>query len=287
MATPAENRAVILSLIEYLEKGSAGKFIDERTITSLARIFGETCGFRCGCPGTFQEGMRDAPFATLLRVLTCPDVSGIALAPDSSDGLGFGGTADFGILAGTTITNTGATVITGDLGLSPGSDVTGFPPGSVLGDTHITDAEAAAAQIALTAQYLDLAGRASDSTVGGDIGGQTLDPGVYTSASSLEVTTADLTLDAGGNTSAVFIFQIGSTLTIANGRQIILAGGAQAGNIYWQVGSSATIGTTVIFNGTIVALTSISVNTSATINGRLLARNGAVTLAANSVVVPT
>jgi len=80
MATPAENRASILFLIEYLEKGSAGKFIDERSITALARIFGDVCGFKCGCPGTFQEGMRDAPFATLLRVITCPDVAPIALA---------------------------------------------------------------------------------------------------------------------------------------------------------------------------------------------------------------
>ena len=286
MATSAENRAKIVALIEYLEKGGAGKFIDERTIHALSRIFGDSCGFTCGCPGTFQEGMRDAPFSTLLRVLICPITSDIALAPEIDGGLSFAGTSDFGILAGTTVTSTGATAITGDLGLSPGTSVTGFPPGTVSGTQHITDVDAAAAQIALTAQYLYLAGL-TGTTVSGDIGGTTKTPGVYSSASSLAVTSANLTLDGGGDANAVFVFNMETTLTISNGRSIILTGGAQAKNVYWRVGSSATLGTTVVFNGSIVALTSITANTGASVAGRLLARNGAVSLAANAVVVPT
>lgn len=287
MATIETNRARIQTIIDTLEAGSAGKWIDDTSIEKLARIFGNTCGFKCGCPGTFQEGMRGTPYSTLLRVLLCPASAEIALAPDTvSGGLSFPGTGEFGILAGTTVTNSGPTVIDCDLGLSPGSDVTGFPPGVVNGETHITDEQAAAAQVALTAQYIYLAGLTADDTVAGDIGGLTIGPGVHKSTSTLEVTSADLTLDAGGDANAVFVFQITSSLTIANGRQIILAGGAQAKNIYWQVGSSAVIGTTVVFNGTIVALTSISVNTGAQIEGRLLARNGAVTLLTNLVDCP-
>lgn len=290
MASVETNRARIQQIIDTLEAGSAGKWLDDTSIEQLARIFGNECGFKCGCPGTFQEGMRDTPYSTLLRVLLCPASTAIALAPDAGadgeGGLSFPGTGDFGILAGTTITNSGDSVVNCDLGLSPGTDLVGFPPGVVNGETHLTDVEAAAAQIALTAQYLFLSLMASDATVAGDIGGQTFAPGVYTSAAALDVTSADVTLDGGGDVNAVFVFQVGSALTIANGRQIILAGGAQAKNVYWQVGSSAVIGTTVVFKGTIVALTSISVNTGAQIEGRLLARNGAVTLLTNLVDCP-
>lgn len=193
---------------------------------------------------------------------------------------------DFAILAGSTVTNTGNSVVDGDLGLSPGTSVTGFPPGIVNGTQHVTDAEAAQAQLDLTAAYLDLEARTGGTIVAGNIGGQTLAPGIYKSTSTLAVSSGELTLDAGGNADAVFIFQIASTLDLTPGRQIILAGGAQARNIFWQVGSSATLDTTSIFKGSILALTSITVNTGANVEGRLLARNGAVTLDTNAVVVP-
>lgn len=193
---------------------------------------------------------------------------------------------DFAILAGSTVTNTGNSVVDGDLGLSPGTSVTGFPPGVVNGTQHITDATAAQAQLDLTAAYLDLEGRTGGTIVAGNIGGQTLSPGIYKSTSSLAVSSGELTLDAGGNADAVFIFQIASTLDLTPGRQVILAGGAQAKNIFWQVGSSATLDTTSVFKGSILALTSITVNTGADVEGRLLARNGAVTIDDNAVVVP-
>lgn len=294
------NRTRIEATIFRLQSGSAGGYIDEVTAEELARVFCGFCDFAGGCPGALTVGLRDAPFSTLLRVILCVDLGltvlteeeiaelgGAAFPPPFAVGQPCEGLWTFAVLAGSTITNTDFSVLNGDLGLSPGSSVTGFPPGIVNGEEHVTDAEAAAAQVQLTAAYLDLEGRTGATTVAGDIGGQTLSPGLYKSTSSLAVATANLTLDAGGDADATFVFQIASTLTLANGRSIILAGGAQAKNIFWQVGSSATLGTTSVLEGSILALTSISVNTDAVINGRLLARNGAVTLLDNDITVPS
>jgi hypothetical protein len=184
------------------------------------------------------------------------------------------------------VTNTGVTLIGGDLGVSPGTAITGFPPGSATGTTHSADAVALQAKLDLVTAYDDAAGRAGGGALAGDIGGQTLTPGVYTSTSSLGIASGFLTLDAQGDPSKTFIFQIASTLITGAGNQIILIGGAQAQCIFWQVGSSATLGTNSIFKGTIAALTSISVTTGATVDGRTLARNGAVTLDANTILVP-
>jgi hypothetical protein len=139
----------------------------------------------------------------------------------------------------------------------------------------------------LTTAYNDAAGRTVAAiSVSGNLGGQTLAPGLYKSTSSLEISSGDLTLDAQGNPNAVWIFQMASTLVTTVGRQVILTGGAQAANIYWQVGSSATIGGSSVFKGTIMADQSITMNTAATLDGRALARNGAVALDANTITVP-
>jgi hypothetical protein len=198
------------------------------------------------------------------------------------------GTADsFAVLAGSTVTNTGPSVINGDLGVSPGAAVTGFPPGTVTaGAVHAADAVALQSQRDLVTAYNDAAGRSSTATISADLAGSTLTPGVYTSASSLGLSGA-LTLDAGGDPNAVFVFQAGSTLTAGPASRVLLIGGAQACNVFWQVGSSATIGTTSAFAGNIMALTSISLTTGATLNGRALARNGAVTLDTNTITRPT
>jgi hypothetical protein len=190
------------------------------------------------------------------------------------------------LVAGTSVTSTGATVITGDLGLSPGTSVGGFPPGTLNGTLHINDAIANQAKIDLTNAYNEAAGRTSTQivTLSGNLGGLTLTPGLYKSTSSLAVSSGDLTLDARGNANAVFIIQIASTLTTTSGRKVILAGGAQASNIYWQVGSSATFGTTSVFKGTVMAMQSITFNTGASLNGRAFARTGAIVMAGNTIV---
>jgi methionine-rich copper-binding protein CopC len=193
----------------------------------------------------------------------------------------------FAILAGSTVTNTGPTIINGDLGLSPGSAVTGFPPGSVNGTQHINDATSTQAKLDLTTAYNEAAGRSTAPiTVSGNLGGQTLAPGLYKSTSTLAISGGDLTLDAMGDGNAVFVFQIASTLTTTPARQVILSGGAMASNIYWQVGTSATIGTTSAFKGNILADQSITFQTGATLDGRALTRIGAVSLDSNIITKP-
>jgi hypothetical protein len=195
--------------------------------------------------------------------------------------------ANFAVLGGSTVTNTGMTIVIGDLGVSPGTQVTGFGPGAISGAQHAGDTVAAQGIADLTTAYNEAAGRTlCPVTVAGNLGGQTLPPGLYKSTSSLSVTSGDLTLDAQGDSDAVFIFQTASTLTTTAGRQVILSGGAKASNIFWQVGSSATLGTTSVFQGTIMADQAISLDTGASLTGRALARIAAVTLDTNQVTRP-
>ncbi|MEO9258578.1 MAG: ice-binding family protein [Crocinitomicaceae bacterium] len=196
--------------------------------------------------------------------------------------------ANYAVICGAEVTSTGATTITGDLGLSPGTSIGGFPPGVLNGTQHINDASANQAKLDITAAYNDAAGRSCTDivTLSGNIGGLTLTPGLYKSTSSLALSSGDVTFDAKGNASAVFVIQIASSFTVTSGRKVILAGGALAANIYWQVGSSATFGTTCDFKGNVIAMQSISFNTGATLNGRALTRTGAITMAANTIVKP-
>jgi hypothetical protein len=195
-----------------------------------------------------------------------------------------GSAKDFAVLAGTTVTNTGLSVVNGDLGVWPGTAVVGFGPGVVNGSIDAGNTAAQHGKASLTIAYNDAAGRTSVDIVGlaGDLGGLTLAPGLYKSTSGLAIT-GNLTLAGKG----VYIFQIASALTVNSSSGVILSGGAQAGNVFWQVGSSATLGTTSTFKGNILALTSISIATGATLDGRALARNGAVTLDTNAVTIQT
>jgi hypothetical protein len=200
-----------------------------------------------------------------------------------------GSAANFEILAGSTVTNTGPTIITGgNLGLSPGSAVTGFPPGTLTPPAvmHITDPIAAKAQLDLTIAYNYAAGLPGGAVLPGDMSGLTFTPGLYKTASTVMLSAGNVTLDAQGNANAVFIFQVGSTLTTIGSTKVILAGGAQAKNIFWQVSSSATLGTNSVFQGTILSLQAITLDTGATLTGRALARNAAVTMDSNHVTAP-
>jgi type VI secretion system secreted protein VgrG len=195
--------------------------------------------------------------------------------------------SSFAVLGGSTVTNTATpTTVNGNLGVSPGSAVTGFPPGVVTGGTiHAADLVAAQAQTDLTTTYNNLAGTACDTDLTGqDLGGKTLTPGVYCFSTSAQLT-GTLTLNAQGNPNAVFVFKIGSSLTTASAASVLLVNGGSSCGIFWQVGSSATLGTGTSLLGSIVALTSITLNTGASVSGRVLARNGAVTLDDSHVAV--
>jgi hypothetical protein len=191
----------------------------------------------------------------------------------------------YAVLGGTTVTNIGPTVVTGDLGLHPGLAVVGFPvPGTVTGTTHAGDAAALSAKNSLVTAYNALTSQPCTVNYGPgnfDIGGLTLTPGVYCFASSGSIT-GTVTLNALGNPDSVFIFRFGSTLTTAPGSVVAMLGGSPC-NVFWRVGSSATLNTTTSFQGNILALTSITMNTGASITGRALARNGAVTLDTNTI----
>jgi len=197
--------------------------------------------------------------------------------------INLGAATNYAVLAGSTVTNGGPSVINGDLGVSPGSAVTGFPPGKVNGAIHAGDSAAAQAKADLLAGQLDAAGRLGGATLPGDLAGLTFTPGLYKNNSSVMLSTGSVTLDAQGDPDAVFIFQMATTLTTSTGTQIILAGGAKASNIYWSVGSSATLGVNSIFKGIILAEVSITVNNGASNDGTFLTKIGAVTLQANKI----
>jgi hypothetical protein len=225
------------------------------------------------------ESMKKLSLFLLVAALTlCP-----AARAQQQTTINLGSAGTFAVLSGTTVTNTGPTVVNGNLGVWPGTAVTGFGPGVVNGTEDAGDVAAHHAQASLTVAYNDAAGRTSVHIVGlaGDISGQTLSPGLYKSTSTLSIL-GTLTLHGTG----VYIFQIASGLTVGTGARVVLSGGATAANVFWQVGSSATLGTTSDFKGTILALTSISLATGATLNGRALAQHGAVTLDTNNVTLP-
>jgi hypothetical protein len=218
----------------------------------------------------------------LLGSLSTLLFAGSALGATS---VGLGKAASFSVLGGSTITNTGHTTMFGDLGLAPGSSVTGGPV--VLGEEHIDDAVANEAKSALTTAATTAANEASNGSAGEDLAGHAFLPGVYTASTSLLLSSGSVTLNAQGDPNAVFIFQIGSTLTTGSNTSVSLINGAQACNVFWQVGSSATLGTGTHFVGTIMAADSITANTGATIHGRLLAQTAAVTLENNTITTST
>jgi len=276
-------------------------------VSGGAAITSTTCGssLASGASCNITVTLSTAPFNRILQIginsrqvelnspVIAPTVGCIATpsAVSASFPCLLGTTSTYGVLAGTTITNTGPTIINGDLGLSPGIAVTGFPPGQVTGIQHITDAAAAQAQLDLTALYTCLAAQPCITVIGTtDQAGVTLNSAgigavnVYCSGSTIN-NSGTLTLN--GDPTSVFIFQAGSALNmITTSARIQLTGGVTAANVFWQVTSSATLSASSIFQGTIVALTSITMNTSATMVGRVLARNAAVTFDTNFVSVP-
>jgi len=221
----------------------------------------------------------------LLISLTAIIIAAQTTAALASTAPGLGTAGSYAILAGTpSITNTGQSVVSGSVGIAPGSAVTGFPPGTVVNGTiQAGTGPALTAKNDLTAAYgVAASSPCNFNKTGQNLGGMTLTPGTYcqTAAPTL---TGVLTLSGNG----VFIFQLGSTLVTATGASVVLTNGAQPCNVYWQVSSSATINTTSNFVGTVMALTTITVSNGAVVQGRLLARNGAVTLINDKITAPT
>ena len=232
---------------------------------------------------TSSRALRVASVAGLAALLVGGPLSSSAFAAEAPVGLG---TAKaFAVLAGQTVTNTGPSVVNGDLGISPG---TAFVKGPMTlnGVEHLADGVAGIAQNNLTTAYDDAAGRAPTSIEPAEFGGgKTFLPGVYDTAASLDVN-GQMNLDAGGDPNAVFIFRAPSTLVTGADSQVNLVNGARACNVFWKVSSSATLGTRTDFVGTIMAFTSITLNNRADIEGRALARNGAVTMDNNTITAP-
>jgi hypothetical protein len=202
----------------------------------------------------------------------------------SASAVNLGTASPFVVLGGSTVTNTGPSVLNGDLGVYSGTSLTGFGlPAVVNGATHDADAVAGGAQNDLTTAYGVAAGQpVTANLTGQDLGGLTLTPGAYSFSSSAQLTGA-LTLNAAGNPNAQFVFEIGSTLTTASASSVLMINGASPCNVYWQIGSSATLGTTTSFEGNVMANASITLNNAASVQGRLLARTGAVVLDDNLI----
>lgn len=239
--------------------------------------------------GRFTAGTVAGTFANTVKA-TSGTISGTAtvtvlatVPPPSPSIINLGTAAPNGIMAGTAVTCVTGGTINADVSISPGNTITGFGPCVITGVQHLADAVAAQAQIDLTKAYNTLAALPCPpaNAIVANLGGTTKAAGVYCTASGIGVTGV-LTLDGGGDPNATFVFQAGSGLTTAG--DIVLINGAQAKNVYWQVGTSATIGTASHWQGNILAYTSITLVDNATLLGRALARNGAVSLGTNNVI---
>jgi len=229
--------------------------------------------------------MRTRVFA--LSIPAAIAIALVATSPASAAGptaIDLGTAGSFAVLGASGVTNTGGSVLNGDLGLSPGSLLKGFPPGTLNGGLHYTDAVAAGAQSDLTTAYVFAANLGPATSAGlSDLDGQTLIGGIYSGGALSLPVGGEVTLDAEGDSTSVWVFQAASSLIAQSGSSVTLINGANPCNVFWQVTSSATIGTNADFVGTVMALTSIQAQTGATIEGRLLARNGAVTLDDNVI----
>ncbi len=224
----------------------------------------------------FRFSLAILPFLILV-----PSVSGTAIP------ISLGSAGSFAVLAGSTVTNTGTSVVDGNVGVSPGSAITGFPPGIITApSTFYTNAVATQAQADSTTAYLFAQSEPCSINLSGeDLGGLTLLPGSYCFGGSAGLT-GSLTLNSLGDPDAQFLFQISSTLTTASNSSVIFINGGDGDNVVWQVGSSATLGSGTQFTGDILALTSISLVTGADITcGRALAQNGAVTMDTNDITI--
>lgn len=225
----------------------------------------------------------------LLALGLCAASTSAAMAATVIDGpIDLGTATSFGVLGNSTVTNTGLTVVNGDLGVSPGTAITGFtgpPDGTVNGTIHATDAVAGQAQTDLTAAINDAASLTPTSSGLANLTGMSLTPGVY-AGGALELDGGGL-LTLVGTADSIWVFQAASTLTIGSASQIQITGGATSCNVFWQISDSATIGTGAQFVGTVMAGAAITANTGATIEGRLLANGTAVTLDTNIITAPT
>ena len=235
--------------------------------------------FGCG------TNSRAATDASGLDALTFDGPTLFEDAPFEYGDVDLGTAGRFAVLAGSAISNTGLTVVTGDVGTSPGTAIVGFPPGVVMdGQIYNADTVAAQAKLDLTTAYHTVSRHAGSAIpIPIDIGGMTLGPGLYVSSTSLEINTGDLTLDAQNIPGAVWVFQMDSSFTSFTGRRVILVNGARDTNVFWKVGSSATIGTYGQMAGNFLGMISITMQTGATLDGRVLTQVGAVTLESNTI----
>lgn len=225
----------------------------------------------------------------IIRCLALSLLLPLLLLSAYADSINLGTASGYVVLAGSTVTNTGTTVLTGDLGISPGCALTGAGTMTVTGTTNVCNAAALKAQNDLTTAYIQAQSlKPTGNLTGTDLGGLTLKSGVYSFSSSADLATGT-TLTLEGKPGALFVFQIGSALTTGSASSVIFINSltdkpAKDPNIFWQVGSSATLGTGTAFTGNILALTSITLNTGASITcGSALAQNGAVTLQGNTI----
>jgi hypothetical protein len=261
------------------------------TLFGSALSAGAILTLLAGCAGA-GSGSDNSAFAPLVQTSNAQHQSIVRLGSQSCPAynanrlyVGLRTSDTFAVLGASTVTSAGLTVLYGDLGLSPGTSITGFPPGIVNGNIDAGTPVAAQAQMDMARAYNHIVALKNPTLLPADIGGTTIVPGLYDAPVSLGIT-GTVTLDGKNHANSYFVFQIPSTLTTSVNSNVTLTNKASACNIFWQVGSSATLDTASVFNGTILAAASISVGTGSSVTGRLMAGSGAVTLLDDAVSTP-